>query len=193
MTYTEIHGGTASGSYFFVPHSAAPALPDPAAMAEEAFSAMRLTTPTVRLAPAPPLMTYVGLETWLWIDPSEWEPLTRSVTAGDTTVTVTAQPVRTTWQLGDGNAVACGSAGRAWVIGMTSHEQTECQHVYTRVSRFEPDGTFAISAVIEFRVDWVCTGACLTPDGNLGEVPGPAGESAIRVGERQTVVIMGDN
>lgn len=36
-------------------------------MAETIVESMPLVKPTVNMAPKPPLMTYVGLPTWLWM------------------------------------------------------------------------------------------------------------------------------
>jgi len=42
-----------------------------------------------------------------------------------------------------------------------------------------------------YQVDWTCAGGCLGDNGTLGEVPGVPGAAAIRVGERQSVVVRG--
>lgn len=174
------------GEPFFVGGGAAP-LPDPAVLAQQALDQMQLATPDVNLAPAPPLMSYVGLETWLWMPEGQWSTLTNSVTAGATTVTVEAVPVRTTWDLEVGSTT-CASAGRAWVRGMGDSAQTDCSYTFDRVS--DADG-FAVSAVLTYQVDWTCTGACLAGAGSLDEVDGLPGAAAIRVGERQSVVTSG--
>lgn len=175
-----------SGQTFWAPAPPV-ALPDPAVLAQQALDQMQLATPEVNLAPAPPLMTYVGLETWLWMPEGQWSTLTNSVTAGATTVTVTAEPVRATWDLETGTTT-CGSAGRAWVAGMGDSARTDCSFTFDRVS--DADG-FAVSAVLTYQADWTCAGACLAGGGTLDEVDGLPGAAAIRVGERQSVVTGG--
>ncbi|MGL5826815.1 MAG: hypothetical protein ACRCYU_18690 [Nocardioides sp.] len=163
--------------------------PDPRVLAQQALDAMPLVKPTVHMAPQPPLMTYVGLETWLWMVENEWRDVTGSATAGATTVSVLAKPVRATWDLTTGTK-ECFSAGRAWVEGMSSSAQTDCSYTFQQVSDFEPDRSYPVTAVITYQVDWTCSGNCLMAGGTLGEVPGFVSDpTAIRVGERQSVVI----
>ena len=172
---------------WFVPGGETP--PDPGQMAETAVEAMPLVKPTVHMAPQPPLMTYVGLETWLWMGENQWHNVTGSATAGETTVTVVAEPIRVTWDLGDGIAT-CTSAGRKWERGMSSDEETDCSYAFQHVSDFEDDGVFQVTATISYAVNWTCSGTCISASGTLGEVPGaPSDASTIQVGERQSVVI----
>jgi len=177
---------------WFVPGGTQP--PNPADLAQSALDQMRLATPTIHMAPSPPQMTYVGLETWLWMDSTQWKAMSLTVRAGATAVTVTAAPVRAWWDMGEraGQGATCSSAGRAWVRGMSTAEQTDCSYAYQRVSDFERSGAFPVTANLVYQVDWTCTGVCLTQAGTLGEVDGPPSTDAIRVGERQTVVTGGD-
>lgn len=163
--------------------------PNPAVLSQRALDQMLLTVPDIHVAPAPPAQTYVGLETWLWMPSGQWAPLTKSVTAGSTTVTVTAEPLRVRWDMGTGSTV-CYGAGRAWIVGqMPADASSSCQFTYEQVSAFQPDGKFGVSATITFDARWTCSGTCLAPAGSLGEVEGLPGTSAIQVGERQSVNI----
>jgi len=168
--------------------AAAPVLVDPAVLGQQALDQLQLARPSIHMAPQPPLQTYVGLETWLWMDQDQWAPLDLTVTAGPTAVTVTAQPVRGVWDLTAGSTT-CPSAGRAWVKGMGDGEQTDCSYTFTQISDGEPDDEFAVTSTLIYEVDWTCAGGCLEDGGTLGEVPGPPGAAAIRVGERQSVVV----
>lgn len=172
---------------WFVPGGEAP--PDPGEMAETIVKAMPLVKPTVHMAPQPPLMTYVGLETWLWMGENQWRNVTGSASIGDTTVSVVAEPIRVTWDLGDG-IETCTSAGRKWEKGMSSEEQTDCSYVFQHVSDFQPNGVFPVTATISYAVSWTCSGTCIAGAGALGEIPGFTSDvSTIRVGERQSVVV----
>ncbi|GAW48039.1 MULTISPECIES: hypothetical protein [unclassified Nocardioides] len=172
---------------WFVPGGEAP--PDPGQIAESIVESMPLAKPTVHMAPQPPLMTYVGLETWLWMNADQWSNVTGSATVGNTTVTVVARPVRVTWDLTDGTK-KCTSAGRAWVNGMSSSETTDCSYAFQKVSDFQPEGEFPVTAQITYKADWTCSGVCIDGGGTLGEVPGFVSDpTATRVGERQSVVI----
>ena len=45
------------------------------------------------------------LATWWWVDPAAWQPLRQRTQAGPVWAEVTATPVSTTWDAGDGSAV----------------------------------------------------------------------------------------
>jgi hypothetical protein len=181
-------GPFTSNAFFFVPNGETPALIDPADVAANAVDQMDLAVPEVHLAPGPPGMTFVGLRTWLWIDPSQWRSLVLTVTAGGTTVAVRAHPVRVSWDLTAG-LVACDSPGRPWRAGMSSQEETDCFFTFDSVSDSRPGDRFPVTATLTYQVDWTCSGACLAGAGSLGEVDSLPGQTAIRVGERQSVVV----
>lgn len=168
---------------------------DPVALAQQAADQLPLPAPAIHLAPQPPLMTYVGLATWLWIPKAQWAPLTNTVTAGGTSVTVVATPSRLRWNL-DAGADAyheqlkdCGGPGLPWVKGMPGDSETYCSWTYTRVSDFEPDGVYPVRASLWYQVNWTCTGNCSLASGTLGEIDGPFTNTSLKVGERQSVVI----
>lgn len=166
--------------------------PDPADLAKKALEELRLTVPDIHIAPAPPAKTYVGLETWLWMPPSQWSTLTKSVRAGATTVTVSAIPKRAVWDMGAGTTT-CFDAGKPWDAGqMPRGASTTCKYVYDRVSDFQPNGRFNVAATISFDVGWRCAGNCAASEGALGEVEGLPGAAAISVGERQSVNTNGE-
>ncbi len=182
--------GVGNPTYVFVPNGDAPP-PDPAELARKALDALKLETPDIHLAPAPPAQTYVGLDTWLWMPPGQWATLKKSVTAGDTTVTVVAAPKSVLWDMGP-SSTTCYSAGRVWKPKqMPPGSTTDCSYEYTKISDFEPGKKFRISATITYQAEWTCEGECLADEGDLGEVPSAAGGAAISVGERQSVVISG--
>jgi len=177
--------GTAGGD----PGPGQPAAPpDPGTLAQRALDTLQLATADIRMAPQPPDMTYVGLETWLWVPQAQWTPLGKSVTAGATTVHVDAHPVRVVWDLTEGS-LNCDDAGRVWADGMDSDEQTSCGYTFSSTSADQPAGAYEVAATIVYQVGWTCVGNCTSAGGTLGEVNGVTGESAIRVGERQSVVV----
>jgi len=193
LYYRRCHlGGDPQGdAVVFVPDGEEPPPPDPDDLARKALDEMPLKNPNVHLAPAPPDQTYVGLDTWLWMPPGQWTNLEKSVTAGDTTVTVTAVPKSVLWNMGP-SSTTCHSPGREWKFGqMPKGSETDCSYKYTKISDFEPDKKFKVASTITYQVDWTCDGDCLVDAGDLGPVPGPAGGAAISVGERQSVVVSG--
>jgi hypothetical protein len=175
-----------SPNFLWLPTGAAPV--DPAVLARQALNRMPLAAPQIHMAPQPPLMTYVGLETWLWMDGGQWSTLTGGASAGGISVSVVARPVKVTWDLTAGST-SCTSAGRPWLRGMSSSAQTDCSYTFQKVSDFQPGDEFPVTATIKYLVDWTCAGACSTGSGSLGQVDGPTSSSAIRVGERQSVVV----
>lgn len=174
---------------FSVPDGQAP-VANPATLAKNAVSSIRLATARVQTAPAPPHAEVVGVEVWLWVPQSQWAPLSKMVRAGPTTVRATALPNLVTWNMGDGSApFECGDAGRAWVSSYTDAAQTDCGYTYRTLSAGQPGGVFRITATISYFVTWTCTGVCTSTSGSLGLVPAPAGTGSIRSLQRQTVVV----
>jgi hypothetical protein len=187
-------GETAGGS------GQAPVVPQPVdatVLAQRAVDRLRFATAQPRMAPTPPDPTYVGLETWVWLPGSQWHTLTARASAGPTTVTVSARPVRVDWLMGETAAgtdpqFSCAGAGEAWEAWMAEsavEEQTGCSYTYTTISRSEPGGAFEVQAEIVYDVVWSCAGACTSDGGDFGELPGPSSSTPLRVSERQSVVI----
>lgn len=64
--------------------------------------------------PGPTTSTpYVHIDNWLWLPEARWHDLTETVTAGPTSVTVTAEPIRVDWDMGT-EVTSCYDAGRVW-------------------------------------------------------------------------------
>jgi hypothetical protein len=164
-----------------------PGPPTPAQLAATAIGQMALARADVHTAPAAPAASYVGVENWLWLPATQWSTLTKSVSAGATTVTVTAAPSEVFWDVGPAT-ISCVGPGRAWAAAMSETEATTCGYTYTQDSTSEEDGRFTISAVIRYHVTWVCSGTCSTAGDDLGLVDAPAGTGTLRVLQRQTVV-----
>jgi hypothetical protein len=165
-----------------------PGPPSPAQLAATAIGMLRLAKAEVHTAPAAPAPTYVGVQNWLWIPQAQWTTLSKSVTAGPTTVTVTAEPEEVSWDVGP-TTITCNGTGQPWTRGMTDAATTDCGYTYTQDSASQKDGTFPITAVIKYHVAWTCAGPCSTAGGDLGLVDAPVGTSALRVLQRQTVVV----
>jgi hypothetical protein len=162
-------------------------LPDPGEMAERALGQMRLELADAQLAPGPEFHTYVHVGNWMWVPAEQWHDIRLTVGAGATSVTVTAEPVRVDWDMGT-ETKSCYDAGRVWEKGMTDAAQTTCDYAYESIENPTGD-THRVSAQIVYWVTWTCSGACLSPMGDLGEVNGPSGETTtIEVRQRQTVV-----
>ena len=172
----------------WLPPGVEPGPPTPGELATVAVGVMPLAKAEVHTAPQAPNHTYIGVENWLWVPQGQWKSLSKTVTAGGTSVTVTATPTQVVWDMGP-KSMTCYSAGAEWRAGMTDAATTSCGFTYDTSSSSEPDGDFAISGVIRYQVDWTCTGSCSTASGTLGLIDAPAGRGTLRVLQRQTVVI----
>jgi len=178
--------GVAPRPPFFIANGAAP-LVDPSVLAQRALDRMSLETADAQIAPRPTFHTYVHLDNWMWVPAGQWRNLSLTVSAGPTSVTATAEPLRVDWDMG-AETVTCPDAGRAWAKGMTDAAKTTCSYAYESIE--DPTGdTHEVSAQIVYSVTWTCSGACLSPSGDLGDVSAPSGETTtIEVRQRQTVV-----
>ena len=179
---------TCTAQVLWLAPGAAPGPPDPAQMASDALGLLRLPAAQLRTAPQAPLHTYVGIENWLWVPKSQWETLTKTVTAGGTRVRVKAAPSRVVWDMGPASET-CYGPGVEWRVGMTDAARTSCGFTYAHISDFEPHGVYSLAATIRYQVDWVCSGACTRSSGTLGLVDAPSGTGTLRVLQRQTVVV----
>ncbi len=159
---------TAPQVLFWVPPDGpAGAPPDPGELAQNALGLLALETAEVHIAPAYPDPAVVGVESWLWVPDAQWQTLTKTVTAGSTSVTVTATPERVVWGLGP-DSVTCSEPGRSWVPGLGDEALTSCGYTYQETSEDQTGEAFPVSATIGYEVSWTCGGACSTTSGSLG-------------------------
>lgn len=181
-------GSTCNVQTIWVAPGQPAAPPDPGTLAKNAVGQMQLGTAEIHVAPAYPDPTYVGVENWLWIPSGQWSALTKSTTAGSTTVSVAATPVEVVWHMGPGIAT-CDGPGMPWTAGMTDAATTACGFTYKQASQGQPNDVFKISATIRYHITWTCTGSCTATSGDLGLSDGPAGAGQMTVLQRQTVVV----
>jgi hypothetical protein len=66
-------------------------------------------TPVIRSGPAQTALQLTNLPKWLWIDPAEWVPESKTATVPGESVTATATPVSVTWHPGDGSTARSGT------------------------------------------------------------------------------------
>lgn len=119
------------------------------------IAAARLDPPAPAPVTSPPLgrPSFVGVATWLWLDPGAWVVVEESETRGFTTVTVRAAPVLATWTLGDEAVVTCWGPGVAWTSGL-SEDATDCSHMFEHSSYGEPEGRFEASVTVTWEFEW---------------------------------------
>jgi len=137
------------------PAGAGPAPPDPAVLAALARQTLGLPIPVIRSSPAQAALQLTNLPTWLWINPAEWVPESKTATVPGESVTATATPVSVTWHPGDGSTVTCQGAGTPYTSADNPGSASpDCGHTYTTSSAGQPGGAFQATATITWDVTW---------------------------------------
>ncbi|PFG43771.1 hypothetical protein ATJ88_2479 [Isoptericola jiangsuensis] len=155
--------------------------PSPRELADRAVDAMNLRAITIGIVPEPVTgsVGLVGMPTWMWAaEPSESStgPITRSASAGGTTVTATGRLDRIMWSMGDGSTpIACG-AGTPYADSYGRASSPDCGHHYTE------QGRYTVTATSSWTVEW-------SGGGQSGSIPLQFVDSAqITMGEAQVLV-----
>ena len=168
----------------------------PATLAQRAVDHLPLPSPAVHHNPSrvdgrPE--TIVGVQTWWWVAPSSFQPITHTVRAGGTWARVTATPTTTYWESGSADApnVTCDGPGTPYDPRRPASEQhSDCYTVYSRSSADQPqrgpspnDRYFVAAVTVSWHVTWVGAG------GAAGALPTIRRRTTfpIAVGEVQTV------
>jgi hypothetical protein len=135
--------------------AAGPGVPDPAALAALARQTLGLPSPVIRSSPAQAALQLTNLPTWLWINPAEWAPRSKTATVPGESVTATATPVSVTWHPGDGSTVTCQGAGTPYASADNpAAASPDCGHTYTRSSAGQPGGAFHATVTVTWDVTW---------------------------------------
>jgi hypothetical protein len=164
-----------------------PVAPTPGQVGQTAESELNLPAPTVSTAPSGG-KAIVNLESWMWIDPADWTPITKSATADGITATATATPISVVWDMGDGNQVTCDGPGVAYNTNIPdADESTTCGYTYQETSANGPDQKFTITTAIEYDVTWTSVG--VAGGGDLGIILGASTPTLVTVDEIGTVTV----
>ncbi len=149
--------------------------PDPFALRAEALSRVVIADPPAASNPPwddPDHFGIVHIPTWFWLEPGYWEPITETATdpAGILTVTVTATPIQSDWDPGDGSTpITClgpDGAGIAWTPGLPD-DATCPQHTYTSSSADQPDTTYPVTITATWEFTWTLNGIDQGPFGTV--------------------------
>lgn len=120
-------------------------LVDGATLAQAAWNAIKLLTPTVETDPkvGGRGTTLVGMDTWVWATPSIPRTVTATATAGPTTATASPSG----WQLSapDGRA-SCQGFGVVWHSGM-AQGSSPCTISFSRSSA-HPGGSMPLTVPV---------------------------------------------
>ena len=121
----------------------------PEQLAARARNQLPLLHPEPRTSPAIELTQLVGIDTWMWVEASQWEPLTATATIPGLSVTAVATPVEMAWDMGDGTVVTCDGPGTAYDPTLPeSLQSTGCSHLY------QSSGAYDATATITWSVAW---------------------------------------
>jgi hypothetical protein len=163
-------GVQAVGGIVWLPGSpapaAAPVLPNPAVLAQQAVSQLTLPGFQIDASPATSADQLVGLPTWLWLDQAGWQATTATAAVPGESVTATATPTSVTWNFGDGTSLTCQGPGTPYSAGDSPQQPSPtCGHTYATTSANQPDAAFTVTATVSWSVAWA-------GGGQAGTVPG---------------------
>lgn len=176
-------GGTDQGFCEVAPLPGLGPVVDPQELATQARNTLALPAPDIRLNPAPPQDQLVNLATWMWL--ANWAPANSQASVPGVTVTVTAQPDRVIWDMGNGEQVVCAGPGTPYDMSRPEEAQhSDCTYTYRRSSAGRPNEAYVITATVEWSASWAVAGA---PGG--GSLPGLRRSSSVpvRVAEIQAI------
>jgi hypothetical protein len=122
---------------------------DPEELARRARDQLQLLHPVPHTSPAMGLHQIVGIDTWMWLEPGSWEPLTATASIPGLSISAAATPEEVTWDMGDGTVVRCEGPGTPYDESLPEALQsTDCSHLYL------DRGRFTASATVSWSVRW---------------------------------------
>jgi hypothetical protein len=152
---------------------------DPATLALQAYKQLPLLYPRPRTAPPRTATQLVGVPTWFWVDPADWHSLSATASVVGLSATVTAEPTKTTWKLGDGTTLTCNGPGTPYDPTVAdSAQHSDCVHAY------QHDGGADVVVTITWHVTWTASNGA---SGNLGDLERGTG-FPVTVEQRQAVI-----
>ena len=158
--------------------------PTPAVLAARARNSLVLPKPLIDSNPPVGSPQWVGVPTWSFVPRSVWVPVSASASVPGMLVRATATPVSVTWDFGDGTSMVCAGPGTPFTSGTDPKASSpDCGHTYRTSSGKAPGGVYQVSAMIDWRVDWVGAGAA-------GTLPGMATTATVPVTVLQSQAIV---
>lgn len=158
--------------------------------------ANRLQLPEPRVGQNPAGQALVSLPTWWWVEPSSWRVLRQRTAAGPVWAEVTATPVSSSWDPGDGGEpLLCSGPGVAYDRSRPENVQsTYCSYTYRRSTAEQPqtgpdvnDRFFTVTVSTRWQVTWRGAG----DSGGTLPVLSRSSSFPVAVAQRQTVVTGG--
>lgn len=138
--------------------------PTGAQLAQQAFSSFRVAPPVPRFAPA---QSVVGAATWLWLDQG-WSSRSATASVPGLSATVSAQPSRVVWDMGDGDKTVCEGPGKRWDPNQPD-ATTDCSYTYPVAGRF------TVTVTVYYSTTWSAS------DGTAGQLAAVTGRASVPV------------
>lgn len=151
----ECDDGTAG--YVLVPDGANPdAVPQvtPAQLAQQIYNRLQLPKPALQINPPnddPARFQLVNFPTWWWV--TNFAALQQRTALGAVWAEVTATPVYSTFDGGQGDSARCGGAGMAWHPGLPGEFRGACSYTYRRAANH-----VTATVTVTWQVTWVGSG-----------------------------------
>lgn len=160
----------------------------PREVAQIAIADMELSAVRIGIAPkpGPNSVGLVGMPVWMWArnpDDHTFGPIKATATAGGITIAATAKVLKVIWDMGDGTAVICKTAGKPYNPSYGRKESPTCGHKYMKSSAGQPGEKFKVSATS----DWVVTWSGAGQTGTI-RLNGLVRSTQITIGEAQVLV-----
>lgn len=160
----------------------------PRVLAEQARAVLTPPVPDIGTAPAPGKPRFVNLPSWLWIDASDWKPVSVSASVSTGSVTVVASPHRVVWETGDGGEVVCPGPGTPFSVAAHRRSRvSDCSYTYTAVPPTGPGTPVDLVASWEWSVSWSAS------DGQSGELADLVTVSSVPVTVAELHALVTDN
>ncbi len=129
-------------------------------LASQAYA--ELSPPTLSVGTAPPSGRdgLVGLPEWFWIDAADYRTLSRTVSLGALSATVTARPGPLVINPGDGQpGFSCPGPGTPYNTSKPAGSQySGCTVLYTQPSAGQPGNAFTVTVSVTWTATWRGTG-----------------------------------
>jgi hypothetical protein len=156
--------------------------PNPEALRQQALRELTFPTPEIVTSPPADKVQLVNMRTWLSVGGS-WRTLSSTAEVPGVSVTVTAEPARVLWDMGNGDKVVCEGPGSTYDTSRGENDQPgACFYRWRRSSAAEPDGSYLVTATLQWNVSWTVTGA---PGGGALPEMEQSATRAVQVGEAQ--------
>lgn len=142
--------GTASTSRGGTTPPAPPPPPTGREVAEYIVSEASLPAPRVGVAPPAGKAWIVNIAGWVWIE--DWLTRPYNGTLEGRTALVTATPIATTFDPGDGTPpIVCPGAGTPWTSTTDSNDPGQCSHRYQRSTNYRK---LPATVTVTYQMTW---------------------------------------